>query len=357
MAPVTVLGVEIDGARGTISLCIDRHYRIVRAAAALLAQPLVSARELARVSLPGDSSRGAASQPVSHLAASSSSPSLRRSSSAYIRLAVTKTGSNQTAEISNVDVITLLQRHISRRPADGRLFSFPSASAFSSTGCTKDGAVVVGRRGNLYCARHRFVPLHSPLPSSRRCHAPGQQTIEHVLHRGRWQSNSSARTYLQTGAAALISCPSKPCSGCPDCSHSGCLTCCTTASTASTPHHPKCSVVATHYCLPIRFVLPLSLPLFPSFSHIIAVLVPPSLLSSLPRSSLHSSQHHSLQGSGVEQLSQSVCRLLPPPPSTNSQGRCMPSSFLVLRTHTVDRIYSSITQHRQPNDRDDSERE
>jgi len=30
------------------------------------------------------------------------------------------------------------------------------------------------------------------------------QTIEHVLHRGRWQSNSSARTYLQTGKAALI---------------------------------------------------------------------------------------------------------------------------------------------------------
>lgn len=48
-APVTVLGVEINGARGTITLSIDRHYRIVRATVALLAQPLVSARDLARV--------------------------------------------------------------------------------------------------------------------------------------------------------------------------------------------------------------------------------------------------------------------------------------------------------------------
>ena len=48
-SPVTVLGVEINGKRGTITLSIDRHYRIVRATAALLARPLVSARDLARV--------------------------------------------------------------------------------------------------------------------------------------------------------------------------------------------------------------------------------------------------------------------------------------------------------------------
>lgn len=48
-APVTVLGVNIHGARGTISLSIERHSRIVHATASLLTQPLVSARELAQV--------------------------------------------------------------------------------------------------------------------------------------------------------------------------------------------------------------------------------------------------------------------------------------------------------------------
>ena len=48
-AAVTVLGVDISGERGTISLSIDRHHRIVQATAALLSQPLVSAGELARV--------------------------------------------------------------------------------------------------------------------------------------------------------------------------------------------------------------------------------------------------------------------------------------------------------------------
>jgi hypothetical protein len=46
---VTVLGVDVCGADRTITLHIDRHSRIVRGTAALLTQPLVSARDLARV--------------------------------------------------------------------------------------------------------------------------------------------------------------------------------------------------------------------------------------------------------------------------------------------------------------------
>ena len=46
---VTVLGVDICGERGTISLSMERHSRIVRATAALLSQPVVFARDLARV--------------------------------------------------------------------------------------------------------------------------------------------------------------------------------------------------------------------------------------------------------------------------------------------------------------------
>ena len=46
---VTVLGVDVCGADRTITLSIDRHSRIVRSTATLLTQPLVSARDLARV--------------------------------------------------------------------------------------------------------------------------------------------------------------------------------------------------------------------------------------------------------------------------------------------------------------------
>ena len=47
--PVTVLGVDVCGASQTIALSMERHARIVRSTAALIAQPLVAARELARV--------------------------------------------------------------------------------------------------------------------------------------------------------------------------------------------------------------------------------------------------------------------------------------------------------------------
>lgn len=154
---------------------------------------------VADVSLPDDSRRGAASRTVSQSPASSSHPSLRRSSSAYIRLAVTKTGSNQTAEITNVDVITLLQRQISSCPADGRLFPFPSASpadyyrSILRATCTALGI------GSFH-----FTPHSLRHGGATHAHMHMGQTIEHVLHRGRWQSNSSARIYLQSGAAALI---------------------------------------------------------------------------------------------------------------------------------------------------------
>lgn len=154
---------------------------------------------VADVSLPDDSRRGAASRTVSYSAASSSSPSLRRSSSAYIRLAITKTGSNQTAEISNVEVITLLQRHIDSRPADGRLFPFPSASpADYYRSILRATCVALG------VSSFNFTPHSLRHGGATHAHMHMGQTIEHVLHRGRWQSNSSARTYLQSGAAALI---------------------------------------------------------------------------------------------------------------------------------------------------------
>ena len=47
--PVTVLGVDICGKRGTLSISMERHSRLVRATAVLLSRPVVQARDLARV--------------------------------------------------------------------------------------------------------------------------------------------------------------------------------------------------------------------------------------------------------------------------------------------------------------------
>lgn len=153
---------------------------------------------VADVSLPDDSRRGAASHMVPH-SSSQGLPSLRRSSSAYIRLAVTKTGRNQTAEVSNVDVITLLQRHISSRPADSRLFPFPSATPDDHYRSIFRATCVALGIGSFH-----FTPHSLRHGGATHAHMHMGQTIEHVLHRGRWQSNSSARVYLQSGAAALI---------------------------------------------------------------------------------------------------------------------------------------------------------
>jgi integrase len=155
------------------------------------------------VSLPGDIRRGIASEVASPSRpvrrSTSLHPSLRQSSSAFIRLAVTKTGSNQTAEITNADVIALLVRHIQRQPTDGPLFALPGASPADHFRSVFRAACVA-----LDLHRFGFTPHSLRHGGATHAHMHLGQTIEHVLHRGRWQSNSSARIYLQSGAAALI---------------------------------------------------------------------------------------------------------------------------------------------------------
>lgn len=157
---------------------------------------------VADVSFPDDSRRGAASRSSRQSAGSSSHPTHRHPGSVYIRLAVTKTGANQTAEISNPDIIALLRHYVSIRVAAGaagRLFHFPSSSP-------ADHFRTVLR--NMCCAldleSHGFTPHSLRHGGATHAHIHMGLSIEHVLHRGRWKSNSSARTYLQTGAAALL---------------------------------------------------------------------------------------------------------------------------------------------------------
>ncbi len=155
---------------------------------------------VADVSLPQDSRRGGASRTTSLSSSSSSSqPTSRRSSSAFIRLAVTKTGANQTAEISDPDVISLLGRYIRGRPLHSRLFPLPTSSPADyfrtvfRTACRTLDLTPLG-----------FTPHSLRHGGATHYHVHMGLSIEHVLHRGRWRSNSSARTYLQSGTAALI---------------------------------------------------------------------------------------------------------------------------------------------------------
>ena len=155
---------------------------------------------VADISLPGDSRRGTSSvtastprvRPDAH-------PSLRQPSSALVRLAVTKTGRNQTAELVNPEVIALLRRYLRDLPGDSRLFPISAASPADHFRSVFRAACIALDLGGF-----GFTPHSLRHGGATHAHMHLGQTIEHVLHRGRWQSNSSARIYIQSGAAALI---------------------------------------------------------------------------------------------------------------------------------------------------------
>ncbi len=157
----------------------------------------------ADVSFPSDSRRGGASRALFQSASSSSHPSLRQSSSAFIRIAVAKTGTNQTAEIRNPDIISLLQQLVSTRHPTAHLFLFDRSSPVLAANHYR--ALLRTVCAALDIGSHAFTPHSLRHGGATHANMHMGETIEHVMHRGRWQSNSSARIYLQSGAAALIS--------------------------------------------------------------------------------------------------------------------------------------------------------
>ena len=159
---------------------------------------------MADVSFPDDDRRGAAPSSSRQLNTVTSVPSQRSTISVFIRLAVTKTGAIQTAEISNPDVVALLRRWVSSRAslaagADRRLFSFVGSSPADYF-----RAVMRATCRALDLDGLAFTPHSLRHGGATHAHVHMGLSIEHVLHRSRWKSNSSARTYLQSGTAALI---------------------------------------------------------------------------------------------------------------------------------------------------------
>jgi hypothetical protein len=112
-----------------------------------------------------------------------------------IRLPKTKTGANQWVTVNDSDVVTLLRLLLSWTPNDTeRIFSF-SAQSFRSV--FKDTCAQLG-------LSHQYVPHSLRHGGATRLHLQGW-SIEDILLRGRWQSNKSARRYIQSGRAMLIS--------------------------------------------------------------------------------------------------------------------------------------------------------
>jgi integrase len=150
------------------------------------------------VSEPTDPRRGRVTTPVT-----SASPSGNTSRHVLLRLAVTKTGSNQWVELTHPGIERLLLLHVHGRRPGSRVFHLSlGARQASAAGAYRHALRVVCRALGLEC--HHFTP-HS-LRHGGATHALQHlgQSVETVMLRGRWRSNSSCRTYLQAGRAQLL---------------------------------------------------------------------------------------------------------------------------------------------------------
>ena len=161
---------------------------------ALLRVSEVTAIRICDVSAPEDIRRGS----------SFTSSSLSSSSSRVcIRLATTKTGRNQWVELYNSDLASLLLRHVDRRllnsSAEDPLFAFPSVRPVEYF--RRCFIVTCSALGLDDC---HFRPHSLRHGGATHAHMHLDQSIEEVMHRGRWQSNSTCRTYIQSGNAALL---------------------------------------------------------------------------------------------------------------------------------------------------------
>jgi integrase len=120
-----------------------------------------------------------------------------------LRFASTKTGSNQSVWLTNPAVEQLLLLHVQGRDPEARVFQLATPSHRTNPTTAYRHALRVVCNG-LGLGSHRFTP-HS-LRHGGATHALLHlgQSIETIMQRGRWQSNSSCRVYLQAGRARLL---------------------------------------------------------------------------------------------------------------------------------------------------------
>lgn len=111
-----------------------------------------------------------------------------------LRIAKAKTGRNQSVSITDSHIHILLQTIIGNRLPTERLFLF-SQSVFSRS--FHSSIRVLGISENI------FVPHSCRHGGATYDHIKGM-SIEQILLRGRWKSNDSARTYIQSLRAVTL---------------------------------------------------------------------------------------------------------------------------------------------------------
>jgi integrase len=111
-----------------------------------------------------------------------------------LRIAKSKTGENQSVSIDDIQLQSLLMHIMHGRRPDELLFGC-STDAFSKSfanACTALGMNGMG-----------FVPHSCRHGGATLSHVNGV-SIEQIMLRGRWKSNESCRTYLQTHRSVLL---------------------------------------------------------------------------------------------------------------------------------------------------------
>lgn len=116
-----------------------------------------------------------------------------------LRLRSTKTGPNQWVEVSDNRVQSLLRTLLSsRRPSDSLL----GLKADRFRRLFKDACAALK-------LSPRYVPHSLRHGGATACHLQGM-TIEQILLRGRWASSKTAKRYIQSGRAMLLSMETPP---------------------------------------------------------------------------------------------------------------------------------------------------
>ena len=112
-----------------------------------------------------------------------------------LRIAKSKTGVNQSVSITDIHIQKLLEFIIGNRSRDEKLFSFSSLSVFTSV--LHKSLLLLGLPLKM------FVPHSCRHGGATYDHINGKN-IEDIMLRGRWKSNSSARNYIQSLKALIL---------------------------------------------------------------------------------------------------------------------------------------------------------
>jgi integrase len=152
------------------------------------------------VSLPHDLRRGA-SATGQQLASGVDSPSLPSITRTCLRLDRTKTGRNQWTELFIPGVSTLLAHLIAGRQPNDLVFPMDCST---SSRTTHFRTIMARVTDSLGLASAGYSPHSLRRGGATYAHQFQQQSVETILHRGRWQSMSSCRIYIDNGTAMLV---------------------------------------------------------------------------------------------------------------------------------------------------------